>query len=335
MLKFQTRMLVASYVLSDVLATAVAWLLAYALRFHALDFVLPVTKGVPPLADYLVLVPLMAALWPAVMYFHGLYRPRRGRSRIDELFAIVFSVLIASALTLGATLYVRVYYRYQPEVSPRWEYSQAVFALFVLLDVVLLAAGRSAIRESRERQWAAGQDAARVVIAGTGELGRTVADALLAHRELGYRVVGFLAESEPAQGYAGPAGARAARDREGDARGAPLRPALRGAAPGAARPHRAAREAAQQRVRRHQGRAGRDPVRDDQGDARGPRRPADHQPQRGAAAGLEQHGQAADGHRRLGRAAGAAGRGARAARDRAARSCCAAAGAPSCCARSA
>jgi Undecaprenyl-phosphate glucose phosphotransferase len=203
MLKFQTRIMVTSYVLADVLATCAAWLLAYALRFHALDALLPITKGIPPLADYLVLVPLMAVLWPAVMYFHGLYRPRRGRSRIDDLFAIVFSVLIASALTLGATLYVRVYYRYQPDVSPRWEFSQAVFGVFIVLDVLLIGLGRSAIRQWRERQWAAGQDAARVVVAGTGELGRTVAEALLAHRELGYRVVGFLGEDEGAVGHAG------------------------------------------------------------------------------------------------------------------------------------
>ena len=65
-------------------------------------------------------------LWPAVLYFHGLYQVKRGRSRIDEFFAIVFSVLIATVLTLGATLYVRVYYRFQPEVAPLWEYSQAV-----------------------------------------------------------------------------------------------------------------------------------------------------------------------------------------------------------------
>ena len=203
MLKFQTRIVVANYVLADVLATCAAWLLAYLLRFHALGFVLPITKGIPPLADYLVLLPLMAVLWPAVMYFHGLYRPRRGRSRIDELFAIVFSVLIASASTLGATLYVRVYYRYQPDVSPRWEFSQGVFGIFIVLDVLLVALGRSAIRARRERQWAAGQDAARVVVAGTGELGRTVAEALLAHRELGYRVVGFLGEDEAATGHAG------------------------------------------------------------------------------------------------------------------------------------
>ena len=202
MLKFQTRKTVALHVAVDVAATALAWLLAYFLRFHAvaIGWLLPVTKGVPDLDRYLVLLPLMAVLWPVVLYFHGLYQLKRGRSRIDELFAIVFSVLIASALTLGATLYVRVYFRFQPEVAPRWEYSQAVFAIFAVLDVLLLAAGRWAVRAWQERQWAAGENLTRVVVAGTGELGRTVAEALLAHRKLGYRVVGFLGERPGATG---------------------------------------------------------------------------------------------------------------------------------------
>ena len=205
MLRYRTRKLVAIHVAVDVVATALAWLLAYALRFHveAIGWVLPVTKGVPELSRYLLLLPLMAVLWPAVLYFHGLYQIKRGRSRIDEFFAILASVLIASALTLGATLYVRVYYRYQPEVSPDWEYSQAVFALFAVLDVLLLSLGRRAVRAWQESRWAAGEDLTRVVVAGTGELGRTVADALLAHRKLGYRVVGFLGEGPGADGHAG------------------------------------------------------------------------------------------------------------------------------------
>ena len=129
MVKHQTRLFVAMFVLVDVACTAVAWVLAYYLRFHSPAFLdlLPADKGVPELSRYLLLLPLIAVLWPAVLYFHGLYQVKRGRSRIDEFFAILFSVLIASALTLGATLYVRVYYRYQPEVAPDWEYSQAVF----------------------------------------------------------------------------------------------------------------------------------------------------------------------------------------------------------------
>ena len=194
MLRNQTRLLAAVFVLTDVVSTNVAWVLAYYLRFHADPVIrfLPVTKGVPDISRYLLLLPLLSLLWPAVLYFHGLYQQKRGRSRIDEFFAIVFSVLIGSALTLGATLYVRVYYRYQPEVAPFWEFSQAVFGVFIVLDVLLLNAGRWALRSHLERMWAAGYNVKRVLVAGAGELGRTVAETLTAHRELGYRVVGFL-----------------------------------------------------------------------------------------------------------------------------------------------
>jgi Undecaprenyl-phosphate glucose phosphotransferase len=204
MLKARARKWVAIHVAVDVAATCLAWLLAYFLRFHEpFATLVPVTKGVPDVARYLLLLPLIAVLWPPVLYFHGLYQIRRGRSLIDEGFAILFSVLIASALTLGATLYVRVYYRFQPEVAPYWEYSQAVFGLFALLDVLLIGLGRAALRAWQERQWAAGFNLTRVLVAGTGELGRTVAEALVAHRRLGYRVLGFLGESEQASGHAG------------------------------------------------------------------------------------------------------------------------------------
>ena len=194
MVKHQTRLFVAMFVVVDVLCSAVAWMLAYYLRFHSAAFLdlLPAIKGIPPQTRYALLLPLIAVLWPAVLYFHGLYQVKRGRSRIDEFFAILFSVLIASALMLGATLYVRVYYRYQPEVAPQWEYSQAVFGLFIVADVVLLNLGRWALRSYLHRMWAAGHNVRRVVVAGAGDLGQMVAETLQAHRELGYRVVGFL-----------------------------------------------------------------------------------------------------------------------------------------------
>src|SRR5262245_10366095 len=197
MLKQKSRMIAAVYVLVDVAATGLAWLLAYLLRFPSelvLGF-LPVTKGVPPLEPYLWLLPLISLLWPALLYFHGLYQLRRGRSRIDEFFGILFSVLLASALTLGVTLYARQYYFYQPEVAPLWEYSRGVFGLFIVLDVTLLNLGRWALRSHLHRMWRAGLNVQRVAIAGAGELGQTVAETILAHKELGFRVVGFLADA--------------------------------------------------------------------------------------------------------------------------------------------
>jgi len=176
MVKHQTRVMVAIFVLVDVIATNLAWVLAYYLRFYsaAVTEYLPVTKGIPPLTRYLLLLPLITVLWPTVLYFHGLYQVKRGRSRIDEFFAILFSVLIGAALTLGLTLYVRVYYRYQPEVAPLWEYSQGVIAIFVVLDVLALNAARGALRGFLQRRWAAGYNVKRVLVAGAGELGQTV-----------------------------------------------------------------------------------------------------------------------------------------------------------------
>jgi Undecaprenyl-phosphate glucose phosphotransferase len=194
MVKFKTRLLATVYVLVDVSVTCLAWIGAYFLRFHS-EWVLaylPVTKGVPEISRYVLLLPVIAVLWPLLLYFHGLYKLKRGRSRIDELFAILFSVLIGSAGVLGLTLYARVYYFYQPDVAPQWEYSQAVFGLFVVLDIVALNLGRWAIRAQLQRSWKAGHNVERVLVAGGGDLGQMVAETLTAHRELGYEVVGFV-----------------------------------------------------------------------------------------------------------------------------------------------
>ena len=199
MVKFQTRIMVSVFVLVDVLSTVLAWIFAYFLRFNS-DLILetlPVTKGVPALSRYVLLIPVIVLLWPAVLYFHGLYQLKRGRSRIDEFFAILFSVLIASALLLGSTLYVRVYYKYQPDVAPMWEYSQGVMALFVVLDVLALNAGRAALRAYLTRMWTAGYNVRRVLVAGAGELGQQVAQTILAHREMGFRLVGFVDDAAP------------------------------------------------------------------------------------------------------------------------------------------
>ena len=205
MVKFQARVVTAAFVFVDVVSTHLAWILAYFLRFRseAVSLVLPATKGVPALSSYLLLLPLLAVLWPVVLYFHGLYQLKRGRSRIDEFFAILGGVLVATGLTFGFTMYVRLYHRYQPEVAPLWDYSQVVFAIFFVLDVIALNAARWALRSYLERMWAAGFNVRRILVAGAGELGQTVAETVLAHRELGYRLIGFVDDAPARAGLAG------------------------------------------------------------------------------------------------------------------------------------
>ena len=191
MVKQQSRMWTGVYAAGDLFATFSALALAYFVRFHSGLF--EVTKGVPPFSQYLLLMPLIVLLWPLLFYANGLYSLKRIRSRTDELFSIVWAVAMGTAITLFIALFARVYYLYgPPEISGRYEYSQLVLGLFVVFNIALLVVTRSFIRRERETRWRRGEGLRNILIAGMGELGRTVADKFIDHQEMGFRVAGFL-----------------------------------------------------------------------------------------------------------------------------------------------
>jgi hypothetical protein len=96
-------------------------------------------------------------------------------------------------LGLGGTLYYQTYFTTEPAKDiGLYEVSQGVWVLFLLINVALSYALREVVREMLERRWRAGIGLKRVLIAGAGDLGRVVADKVLEHRELGFKVVGFL-----------------------------------------------------------------------------------------------------------------------------------------------
>jgi Undecaprenyl-phosphate glucose phosphotransferase len=123
----------------------------------------------------------------------GVYRLRRGRSRVDDFFAVLIGSILAVVLGVISTLYVQVYYASEEaKASGAYEVSQIVWALFLGLNVLFTYSSREAVRELLERRWRAGIGLKRILIAGAGDLGRMVADRILQHRELGYQVVGFV-----------------------------------------------------------------------------------------------------------------------------------------------
>jgi exopolysaccharide biosynthesis polyprenyl glycosylphosphotransferase len=163
----------------DVMATALGVFVAYWLRFVV--EIQPVTKGVPPLVEYLRLVPVVIVLWPTVFYFQGLYQRRRIRSRADEFMRIVLGVLLATVLlTAGLTFY------------RGFEYSRLFLAIFAGVDVVFVTASRFAIRGILGRIRRSGGNLQRLLVVGAGDLGRQVVERIASHRELGFTVVGFL-----------------------------------------------------------------------------------------------------------------------------------------------
>ena len=191
MVRRHNRLLVAFYVCSDAILGISAFVLAYVLRFES--GLIPITKGFPPFSQYVNVLPFVGVLVPAAFHVQGLYRLRRGRSRVDDFFAVFVGSILAVVFGIIATLYFQAYY-VPDELKDRgaYEVSQIVWALFLVFNVLLTFASRELVREALERRWRAGIGLKRVLIAGAGELGRLVADRILEHRELGYQVVGFV-----------------------------------------------------------------------------------------------------------------------------------------------
>src|SRR5262245_50777092 len=188
MLTRHNRLLVTLYVLSDSALASIAFLITYYLRFHS-GFI-PSPKGIPPLQQYINLLPFIAVLVPVGFQLQGLYRLRRGRSRVDDFFAVFVGSILAVVFGIVATLYVQIYLA-SPVAKARGEFevSQGVWAIFLVLNVALTYSSRELVREVLERRWRAGIGLKRILIAGSGELGRLVADRILEHRELGYQII--------------------------------------------------------------------------------------------------------------------------------------------------
>ena len=191
MLRRHNRLLVATYVVTDFLAASCAFVLAYAVRFEA-GF-LPAPDGQPPLARYLALAPAIAFLVPVAFRLQGLYRLRRGRTRVDDFFGVLVGSVVAVILGVMGTLYVNTYHLSDALKAEGFlEISRAVWILFLGLTVLFTYTSRETVRRLLGRRWRAGVGLKRVLIVGAGDLGRMVADRILEHREFGFKLVGFV-----------------------------------------------------------------------------------------------------------------------------------------------
>jgi Undecaprenyl-phosphate glucose phosphotransferase len=191
MVRRYNRLLVAFYVITDALLAMWAFILAYGIRFES--GLIPVTRGYPPIENYINMLPFVALLTPLAFQLQGVYRLRRGRSRVDDFFAVLIGSILAVMFVVSSTLYVQTYYvSEEAKAAGAYEVSQLVWPLFLLLTVTFTYMSREVVRELLERRWRAGVGLKRVLIAGVGDLGRMVADRILQHRELGFQVIGFI-----------------------------------------------------------------------------------------------------------------------------------------------
>jgi exopolysaccharide biosynthesis polyprenyl glycosylphosphotransferase len=194
------KFIATTYLVGDLLATVAAFFGAWVLRFElaVLPRLLPLEPDLPDLRRYLELLPFILVLWPVVLYFHGLYQNRRGRSRVDEAITVLVAVILASVLLSVVVAW------YRPPPAPGspgyFTYSRSFLALFGILDLVLVVLARNAIRGVLQELRLAGHNLQRILIVGAGALGREITQKIVAHRELGFEVVGFVDDDPGKQG---------------------------------------------------------------------------------------------------------------------------------------
>jgi exopolysaccharide biosynthesis polyprenyl glycosylphosphotransferase len=127
-----------------------------------------------------------ALAWVAILWLHGLYRPRARWSIRSEALSIARATVVLGLIT-GTVLFA---FRL-PDVSRLF-----LLILFPSQWLITLAT-RVAMRLVFERLRARGYNQRYVVVVGSKDRARAFAATLEDHRELGLRIIGFLDDEPP------------------------------------------------------------------------------------------------------------------------------------------
>jgi exopolysaccharide biosynthesis polyprenyl glycosylphosphotransferase len=160
--------------LADATLTVAAYLVACAVRFgfgpESMD-----------LLSHLGLILAIVPLWLLLLPAFGAYESPRMMSRLDYLWATTRAVTVGLAVIFSALFLFRVQHL-----------SRVVIVLFAVLDVVALVAVRLRIIQYFRRSIERIENVRRVLIVGTGERARGLAEALLRQSEWGIHIIGHL-----------------------------------------------------------------------------------------------------------------------------------------------
>jgi exopolysaccharide biosynthesis polyprenyl glycosylphosphotransferase len=177
-LKRHHQLVRAAIILVDALATALACIAAYAIRFHS--SLIP-SRGDHDPDAYLAALPLVVLLSLLAYRWNGLYEPRRIESFGREIGDVVRATLAALLMTIAATFFLR-------SVAE----SRAVLVLFGALNPVLLVSLRGLARRGLWALRRRGFNRRYAIVVGTGKLGQRVADKIARSPWTGLTIVGFV-----------------------------------------------------------------------------------------------------------------------------------------------
>ena len=181
------------FVTSDTVAIVTAFIWTYLFRFYS--YIIPVTKGVPSIGSYLLVLPLFLIVHLAIFYLQGFYRSRLKRTKLDDFLYIILNVLLTFAIVVAFLGVVKMYGGGRPlsiAGQPIVEPSRLYLATYGVGVVFMIAFLRNQIYFLMKRRYARGLNLQNVVVVGAGEMGVAVAQKLYQYADLGFVVKGFL-----------------------------------------------------------------------------------------------------------------------------------------------
>ncbi|MGB7338780.1 MAG: sugar transferase, partial [Phototrophicaceae bacterium] len=172
----------------DMILVYAAFGLSYLLRYEFRLFRALYDPTRREFLPYLPYATFFAILLIFIYQANHLYRHVRGRSWSEEV------TIIISGVTNGTVILLALYFILQPLIT-----SRLMLVYVAALTVILLATARLV----RHGVWGylrtKGIGVQKVAIIGMGDVGQAVLRTLIARRDLGYKVIGYL-DDDPARG---------------------------------------------------------------------------------------------------------------------------------------
>ncbi len=165
------------FLFNDLFILTVCWISAFYIRFYT-PFI-PVTKGIPLLRDYLILLFFTLIIWIVTLHLTGVYRYFFNRTQ--EVMALFRANFIALMVLVFITFFFQ-----------RTEFSRLVFLYFSLLSLLFLSLSRMFLKGYYLDLQKKHLRSERVLIVGTRKLAQDVAETIRKHPELGLTINGFL-----------------------------------------------------------------------------------------------------------------------------------------------
>ena len=171
-------------ILTDLILINLAFMIAYLARYEWQLFLEVPEQFYEPYSRYLSQQLILVGLLILTFSQNKVWRRQRGEFWIDEASRVAFATATAIVLMMAITFFLQ----------PNGPFSRLMLFwafLFIVLFIGLARLGRRWLLSALYRR---GKAVDRVLVIGSGEVGRSLIRTLLARPDLGYKAVGYLVD---------------------------------------------------------------------------------------------------------------------------------------------